>query len=270
VWSRARCLLSLVPVLLPSVLGAQAGALCRDTGSLLRLDHVVIAVPELAAASDTLRALGFRIKDGRVHADGLSNRHVKFRDGTGLELMSLASAPRSAIARDYAARIARSATGAFAVLWTSEFDAVASTRSTRALSIEMSESRPFRFLVPHDGGHAAAVFVGTGGVPPVDPDSLVNHANGVTSLAAAWIEAGRGIEEWFSTFVSASCGPVRLPDGRIGTRWPTSTGSVVLVLTNTSEVAPRLLGVELERSTPHERWPARDWQPFTGFWLRVR
>ena len=51
-----------------------------------RLDHVVMVVAELDSAEARLAPLGFRIKPGRLHPDNLLNAHVKFADGTELEL----------------------------------------------------------------------------------------------------------------------------------------------------------------------------------------
>jgi hypothetical protein len=37
--------------------------------------------------------LGFTLKQGQLHANGLDNRHLKFEDGTELELMTVGSTP---------------------------------------------------------------------------------------------------------------------------------------------------------------------------------
>src|SRR4029079_5016698 len=52
------------------------------------VSHVNIAVADLDKASADYARLGFALKEGRPHPDGIRNRHVKFRDGTEIELIT--------------------------------------------------------------------------------------------------------------------------------------------------------------------------------------
>lgn len=54
----------------------------------LHLDHVPIAVRDLPAALAEYRALGFTIKPGRPHQNGIENASVKFADGSYVELIT--------------------------------------------------------------------------------------------------------------------------------------------------------------------------------------
>ena len=63
-------------------------AACVADSSAPRLDHVIIAVRDLDAASAGFVRHGFRLKPGRLHANGLLNRHIKFRDGTEQNFLS--------------------------------------------------------------------------------------------------------------------------------------------------------------------------------------
>jgi hypothetical protein len=56
--------------------------------SIAGIDHIPTAVKSLDQASDSYRQLGFTLKPGTLHADGLRNNHVKFEDGSGIELIS--------------------------------------------------------------------------------------------------------------------------------------------------------------------------------------
>jgi hypothetical protein len=58
-----------------------------------------------------------------LHPDGLLNRHIKFRDGTEVELMTVSGAPRSRMARDYASLLAAGEGGVYAALWTNDMAA---------------------------------------------------------------------------------------------------------------------------------------------------
>lgn len=66
------------------LLSAPAGAQPVVRG----LDHVPIVVRDLDRAKADLEALGFSLKPGRAHRNGLRNAHAKFADGTEIELIS--------------------------------------------------------------------------------------------------------------------------------------------------------------------------------------
>lgn len=48
----------------------------------LHIDHVPIAVRDLASAVVQFRAMGFTIKPGRPHQNGIENASIKFADGS--------------------------------------------------------------------------------------------------------------------------------------------------------------------------------------------
>jgi hypothetical protein len=56
------------------------------------LDHIPIAVENLESAAARYRALGFVLKPGRPHDNGIRNQHAKFIDGTELELITAPAA----------------------------------------------------------------------------------------------------------------------------------------------------------------------------------
>ena len=66
---------------------AMAGPLLA-AATAFGLDHVPIAVNDLEAAAAAYRRLGFVLKPGRPHANGIRNVHAKFADGTELERLS--------------------------------------------------------------------------------------------------------------------------------------------------------------------------------------
>lgn len=64
------------------------------------LDHIPLAVKDLEQSQADFEALGFVLKPGRPHANGLRNTHAKFPDGTEIELITALSAS-DALSSDY-------------------------------------------------------------------------------------------------------------------------------------------------------------------------
>ena len=76
-WALAlRAVVVIAAAAVPGATAAQTegvrGETCRPAAARVRIDHVVVAVHSLAAATDTFTDLGFRWKDGRLHANGLT------------------------------------------------------------------------------------------------------------------------------------------------------------------------------------------------------
>lgn len=55
---------------------------------ILGIDHIVIAVPSLAAAVETYRRLGFSVVEGGRHPVGSYNALIAFEDGAYIELLA--------------------------------------------------------------------------------------------------------------------------------------------------------------------------------------
>jgi catechol 2,3-dioxygenase-like lactoylglutathione lyase family enzyme len=64
------------------------------------IDHVPVAVSDLEKAGEQYRTLGFTLKPGRPHDNGIRNVHAKFADGTEIELIT-APAATDALTRTY-------------------------------------------------------------------------------------------------------------------------------------------------------------------------
>jgi len=78
-----------------------SGAAAAPAPVIEGLDHAPVAVNDLDKAAADFERLGFVIKPGRAHDDGISNRHVKFPNGGGIELIT-AHDPTDDLARQYA------------------------------------------------------------------------------------------------------------------------------------------------------------------------
>ena len=55
---------------------------------IVGIDHMPLVVKDLDQSAQTYRRLGFAIKLGRFHQDGIRNQHIKFEDGGGIELIT--------------------------------------------------------------------------------------------------------------------------------------------------------------------------------------
>lgn len=236
---------------------------CRNPQSAPALDHSIVAVHDLDAASAAFRRAGFRIKPGRLHAKGLLNRHIKFRDGSEVELMTVQGEPRDEMARDYAVLLRAGDGGVYVALRVRNLSDVTRAAAVPALQTSAA-SGTWQFVSFPPSSPAAAVFFSSGSVSVQDPDSIFAHQPPVTALAEAWLEGGAALPVLLRELGAEPCGRVTYPDGRSGERWMLSRGSVI-ILPVRAGVRPRLLGVVLESAVA-----ASTRQILPEFWVRYR
>ena len=134
------------------------------------LDHIPIAVKDLARAAERYQALGFSLKPGRPHDNGITNQHLKFPDGTELELIT-APAARDALTTTYRRHLTAGDGPAFLALYA-----------------------PLRDRVPQLGAGLQYMFFGGRNASPTDRPEHFAHDNTADSLIAVWL-AGDDLSE---------------------------------------------------------------------------
>lgn len=254
----------MIGILMMVVLGAGgAWEQCAATGTAPALDHVILVVRDLGSAGAAFEAAGFRLKPGRLHANNLLNRHVKFRNGTEIELMTVRGQAGDAMAQDYADLLVAGEGGVYVALKALDFAAVEPAARSADLEVLHSRSGPWQFISFTPSSPAAAVFFSPGGPLASDPDSLLTHEPDVDGLAEAWLEGGEGLTQLLAGLGAVRCDSARSPDGRTGTRWALGRGAIVVVPAPPAQ-RPRVLGVVLRSRTA----VTRTIRPIPGFWIR--
>jgi catechol 2,3-dioxygenase-like lactoylglutathione lyase family enzyme len=229
------------------------------------LNHVVLVVRDLDRASDRFREQGFRLKEGRLHANNLLNRHVKFRDGSSLELMTVRGEPRDAMSRDYAELAASGEGGVYVALEVHSVTVAEGVAAALRLETRASSSGPWRFLSFPPASPAAAVFFSDGSTAVQDPDDLVSHKVDVAGLSEAWVEGGGELIDLLERLGARRCGSARAPDGRTGERLGLARGRIVIVQPREPE-RPRVLGAVLRLRS---KGGGTVW-PHPAFWVEYR
>lgn len=188
--SRTRIAVTLAAVLTAAAHNAAdvpQGAQGPDHPLILGVDHIPLAVADLEVAAGHYGQLGFTLKPGRPHENGIRNQHVKFRDGTGIELITAAEA-RDALTAEYRAHLAGGDGPAFVSLFAPDMN-----RLARQFD---AQGRPYRrgdgLLSFPTGDSLRYVFFGGLTRSPADRPEHFRHANGADALTGVWI-AGDGL-----------------------------------------------------------------------------
>ncbi|NNE35081.1 MAG: hypothetical protein HKN13_07595 [Rhodothermales bacterium] len=152
------------------------------TAQIVGIDHIPIAVRNLDEAVRTYQSLGFAIKEGRPHENGIRNKHIKFPDGTELELISIDSVGDD-LAAEYAAFAARGEGPAFVALYASNIDSLSALLADSGIR-HLANKRSITFPADHPQRY---LFFGPRQKSPTDRSEHFNHSNGAQTVMGVWL-----------------------------------------------------------------------------------
>ncbi len=164
------------PALALWLLGASASA---PTPLLLGVDHMPMAIDDLEAAQARFRALGFTLKPGRPHNNGIRNAHAKFADGSSIELITTPAAV-DPLTTEYRRLLAQGNSPAFLSLFVR--DMPLTVRALAPLGVRDEDGAP-----GFETGPLRAFFFGTRAPSPTDRPEHFRHANGARGIDRVWL-----------------------------------------------------------------------------------
>jgi catechol 2,3-dioxygenase-like lactoylglutathione lyase family enzyme len=237
---------------------AAQSAVCRSESAAARLDHVTVAVRDLASAASSFRdTLGFSLKDGRVHANGLRNVHVRFADGSALELMSVGDGAPDELSGWYTRFLQEGEGGAFVALRAGPVDTVLALLGELSGEASVLEGPAFDWVSFPAGHPLHAVFFVHVRSRPSDAPGHVRHRNGASGLSEVWLRSSepRILADLLRMLGATPCGEVSGSGGLSGLGFGLAAGSLVVVPDHFPAIEPRILSVILsgDRSRPGVR-----------------
>jgi hypothetical protein len=197
------------------------------------LDHIPLAVKDLDRSKADFAALGFALKPGRPHENGLRNAHLKFADGTEIELITVAAAT-DALTSEYYKWLEGGDGAAFLGLYAPDLRALSERLSKLGLTLE----RRGNLGTFSEPGALRRLFFSRRQRSPTDRPEHFAHANTAFSLVGVWL-AGAAAEEQLLPMLGAApietppCGP--LGAGSTALALPEGEGVFLLA---TAQLAP--------------------------------
>jgi catechol 2,3-dioxygenase-like lactoylglutathione lyase family enzyme len=175
-----------IALLLATVARAATADVAAAATAIVGLDHIPVAVRDLETAGADYRALGFTLKPGRPHADGIRNLHAKFRDGTEIELIT-APAATDAATRRYLAFLEAGDGPAYLGFYVPELGAFAARLRAAGESYDDDPA----IIRPAQSDAAHYLFFGHRNASPTDRPEHFQHENGADGLIGVWLATDR-------------------------------------------------------------------------------
>jgi catechol 2,3-dioxygenase-like lactoylglutathione lyase family enzyme len=148
---------------------------------LVGIDHMPLAVRNLEQATNDYRRLGFAIKPGRFHANGIENNHIKFPDGAGIELLTAAEA-RDELSSDYVAFLKQGEGPAYLGFHARDFERFVATLDEAGIG-HTSVDGLMQLTDPTLG---FLFFLKDNRAPNDKPEHFA-HPNGARAVAGVWL-----------------------------------------------------------------------------------
>ena len=152
------------------------------TPLILGLDHVPLAVLELENAAETYRKLGFTLKPGREHDNSIMNQHIKFSDGTEIELITALDA-LDPLATEYLGFLASGDGAAFVGFYAPDMEKLVNRFDADGRIYQYDE----RLLTFPESNELRYIFFGQRNFSTTDQPEHFEHLNGAQALIGVWI-----------------------------------------------------------------------------------
>jgi catechol 2,3-dioxygenase-like lactoylglutathione lyase family enzyme len=205
---------------------------------LVGIDHIPFVVKDLEQAAETYRRLGFVIKPGRFHADGIRNNHLKFPDGAGIELIT-APAATDELTRHYTQMILQGEGPAYVSFHASSQQAsIAAAKSvgepySLADNLMTFRNESLQWLFLAEGSNRS----------PTDRPEHFAHPNGANATLAVWIacsdqDRDRALRLFKALGATVGRKVVRAPDPLRTTVATVENGGEIIFLPRTRQLLP--------------------------------
>jgi catechol 2,3-dioxygenase-like lactoylglutathione lyase family enzyme len=151
---------------------------------LVGIDHMPLAVRNLEQATDDYRRLGFAIKPGRLHANGIRNNNVKFPDGAGIELITAPEA-RDALSSSYVALLKQGEGPAYLGFHARDFERFVATLDAAGIGHTTVDG----LMTLTDPSLGFLFFLKDNRAPNDRPEHFA-HPNGARAVRGVWLAMG--------------------------------------------------------------------------------
>lgn len=205
-----------------------------STGQI-RIDHVIAVVPDLEEATQAYVRKGFRIKEGRLHENGLLNAHVKFINNSSFELMTVQGLATDATARQYEKLLTEREEGVFLALTGHHTDSLKTWLKELDIAFIETNGKLWDYLSFPQDSHLAHLFFIDYHFDMNTLNAPANHPNGITRIQNVEIEGGQKVRQFFEHV------GLRLDEKTAA--FSTPTGDIRLIQRANEKKRPRLVSI---------------------------
>ena len=160
----------------------------------IRIDHVINTVDDLDSAIIAFEADGFTVKPGRLHQNGLYNAHIKFKDNTSFELMSVKGDQSDEMAKEYKDLLADGVGGAYLALSGPKRHDLEIILNELKVKYKSTIGEGWDYIsFPNKSSLAHIFFIDYHFIVD-DQDEVLTHKNLANGITTVWLEGDESVE----------------------------------------------------------------------------
>ena len=220
-------------------------SLCAEE---IRIDHVTVAVSNIDDASNSYKNMGFTIKPGRIHNNGLLNAHIKMLGNTAIELMSLVGIAKDEASRKYDEVLRAGEGGAYLALTGMSPEKFSALVGEVPFRHEIIKGKLWDYVIFPEGSGLEHIYLYSPNREFRDQAWVYNHPNEAKKIDKVWLEGGEKVEKLLEVLGAQYLGEITNHLGSTGKSYYTSTGNIVVVQGDSGR-RPRILGLSIEMTS---------------------
>jgi len=218
----------------------------------IRIDHVITVVADLDSAIRAWEELGFTVKPGSLHENGLLNAHIKFNNNTSVELMSVMREPTDDLAKEYAELLTHGEGGVYLALTGIKTSELAGRLEELAIQYNRLPGKNWDYITFPQRSDLAHVFFIDYHIQVNASKEMLTHKNSTKGIEAVWIDGDDKVRHLLE---GLGLMPVRLrsePKLGAGQGYRTGTGNIVVVPGNNPHQRPWIKAISFGKEDSSE------------------
>jgi len=216
----------------------------------IQLDHVITVVSDMDNSIKYFTEKGFTVKKGKLHKNGLINGHVKFKNRTFFEIMSIKGEPSDELSKDYQDLLKNGEGGVYIALAGISTSLMERKLTDLKISYITTEDQNWNYITfPKNSGLSHFFFI-ENHVELSDPIEILTHKNNSEKIKAVWTEGDDYVKYFLSGIGLRSSGEIEEESFGKGMRYSTKTGEIIIVSKNDPDKRSRIKSIVFGTKDP--------------------
>lgn len=154
----------------------------------VKIDHVICVVNNIDKAVKEYEDIGFTVKKGRLHKNGLINAHIKFSNQSSFELMSLKGTPGDEIARTYKKLLSEGEGGVYIALTGMSISNIQVLLSSHNIQHNVVKGKNWSYVTFPEKSSLAHFFFIDYHILVKDDIKTLKHSNKIAKISTVYTE----------------------------------------------------------------------------------
>ncbi len=209
----------------------------------IQVDHVISVVSDIEKATNSYIEKGFNVKKGRLHQNGLINAHIKFKNNTSFELISIKGTPTDEIAINYLELLSKREGGVFVAISGITTHEMEWKLLELNIKYKTIEGRNWDYITFPKTSSLAHFFFIDSHITINDSADILTHKNETDKILEIYVEGDDYVVEFLKGIGLKYLGKNTDIDYQKGDVFMTETGKIIVIPKEKINERPRVKAI---------------------------